>query len=129
MHLHLIENVNPDTGEPIMSPKHVLNIWQLPAMDDGNLVVKAEKGKFKGKWDDSDQVDRTPDDGSPNVDSTFPLTQMVDELCDEKIFLMVHGIDKDASTLPGFLKGPLKLTNQGEKVCNKQVDDDDEWDD
>ena len=122
MHLHEIFMTNPQ-GEPMMSPKHILNIWLLPGMDDDDLVAKVGKGKFHGKWDNSDATDRPGDH-----DDTFKLTDQVENLCNEKTFLMVHGNGPDNNndgmpdSLPGFLKGPLKLTHQGEKVCNKLLD-------
>ena len=48
MHFHKTAFFMMNNPDNPMGPQHILNIFKLPAMDDGNLVVKPIQGIFKG---------------------------------------------------------------------------------
>ena len=66
---------------------HVLNIFGLPSEDDADLVVDFDNESFSGIWDDGDA---TGDPNSPG--STKMLSNFVDELLNDEIYLAVHTI-------------------------------------
>lgn len=96
---------------------HVLNVYKAPGEDDNNLVVKPTKGVIKGIWDDSDE-NLTYEDPHNNSQK---FTSQLHNLCSGNLFTMIHG---DAGI--GVLKGFIIPTAQGEKLCDKLVDDEDD---
>ena len=112
MHFHRATMfVNDDPNNPA-GPRHILNIFKLPAQDDNDLKYN-KGGIFQGIWDESDTMDRDGEnDDTYNI--TDELTQEI--LCNGEAFLMVHG---NTDGLPGFIKASIQPTEDGEAFCEE----------
>lgn len=120
-----VTKIHLHSAPPGIAGPHVLNVYKLPAQDDGDLAVRPLQGRVDGLWDDGDLSD-----GLPPGPASAPLSDFLDELCDGNIYVNVHGTGDQG---PGALRGNLEPTRRGERVCRALAgphdDDDDDGDD
>ena len=95
---------------------HVLNVWKAPIEDDEQMKAVPSKGVLKGIYDDSDITsEQDAQDGNiGHHDTSKPLTENLDGLCNGSFFVMIH-----EAAGPGVLKGFLEPTKQENKICEK----------
>ena len=86
---------------------HVLNIFGLPSEDDDDLSVDFDAESFTGVWDDSDAIDpATGELFDQSVGSTTkPLSNFIDALLAEEIYLAVHTVEVDGEVA---IRGQLR---------------------
>ncbi|MCA9263684.1 MAG: CHRD domain-containing protein [Planctomycetales bacterium] len=75
---------------------HVLNIYGRPRVDDADAVVDTVANSVQGRWDDGDEnwipIDPLQPIGPGNIDpgSSHPLSNFIDALKNEELFVVVH---------------------------------------
>ena len=96
---------------------HVLNVWKGPVEDDAQMKAYPSEGILTGIYDDDDitSQDDINAGGIGDHDTSKPLTENLDDLCNGDFFVMVHG----GPSGKGVLMGTAEPTKQGEKICNK----------
>ena len=67
---------------------HVLNVIGRPANDDGDIVPDFGNNSLTGLWDDTDTFGTSPPDSKP-------LTNFLQELHHEELFLIIHSWGRD----------------------------------
>lgn len=107
-----VTKIHIHVGEFGNNGPHVLNIFGLPREDDADLTVDYAQGILSGIWDDGDAIN--PSTGElfdPTAGGTTKLfSNFVDELKTGGLYLQVHTVEFDSSTVPGELRGQIEAT-------------------